>query len=137
MKKCIKCGAEFEEGRFCPICGADQENATSTNSVNENTNTNADNNVNNSGNYANMSNSSSANNAGTFTSLQSVAFVFMILSTALGIIAIFPLLWMIPMTVHYYRACRDRIPVGLAFKICSLIFVSLVAGILMLVDEDN
>lgn len=128
MKKCIKCGAEFEEGRFCPVCGADQENTT---------NTNSDNNVNNSGNYANMSNSSSANNAGTFTGLQSVAFVFMILSTVLGIIAIFPLCWMIPMTVHYYRACRDRLPIGIAFKVCSLLFVSLVAGILMLVDDDN
>jgi len=41
------------------------------------------------------------------------------------------------MTVVYFRKVKNHEPIGTGFKVCSLLFVSLVGGILMLVDNDN
>ena len=51
--------------------------------------------------------------------------------------ALIPLCWTIPMTVNYWKAVKDNQPVSTAFKVCSLIFVSLIAGIVMLCDNDD
>lgn len=80
--------------------------------------------------------------------LQTAAKVFMIISCVLyamlGILVLFsggvfvyliPLLWAIPMTLHYFKATKSGKPVGTGFKVCTLLFVSLVAGILMLCDN--
>ncbi len=40
------------------------------------------------------------------------------------------------MTISYFNHVRDRQPVSVGFKICSLLFVNLIAGILMLCDSD-
>ena len=45
--------------------------------------------------------------------------------------------WMIPMTVHYFKSIAKQEPLSLTYKICSLIFVSPVAGILMLVNDGK
>ena len=71
------------------------------------------------------------------TTLQTVAKIFMIISTVLMGFAIIPLAWCIPMTVIYCRKIKNGEPVGLGFKICSLLFVSLIAGILMLIDGEK
>lgn len=47
-----------------------------------------------------------------------------------------PLCWCLPMTYHYCNRTEKGIPVGLAFKICTLLFVSLIAGIMMLFNSD-
>ena len=47
------------------------------------------------------------------------------------------LAWIIPMTVHYFKAIKRNQPVGTAFKVCTLIFVNLVAGILLLSVAGN
>lgn len=61
--------------------------------------------------------------------------VFMILSTVVAGIATLgiALLWCIPMTVHY---CKNTYFVGTGFKICTLLFVNTIAGILMLCDNQ-
>ena len=48
-----------------------------------------------------------------------------------------PLAWCIPMTVSFFRSVRNGTPTSTAFKVCTLIFVSLVAGILLLVMDDS
>lgn len=49
-----------------------------------------------------------------------------------------PLCWVVPMTVVYNNSINGmRPPVGVAFKICALLFASLIAGILMLCDNNN
>lgn len=53
------------------------------------------------------------------------------------VFACFPLAWILPMTVHYCRAIKNNRPVGIFFKICTLIFVNLIAGILMLIDQSD
>ncbi len=48
-----------------------------------------------------------------------------------------PLFWQIPMIVHYFKATKQNQPIKIGFKVCTLIFVNFVAGILMLCDTDN
>ena len=65
-----------------------------------------------------------------------VAKVFMIIScVALGWMLI-PLAWCIPMTVNYSNKIKNHEPISTGFKVCTLIFVSIVAGILMLIMDD-
>ena len=111
MKYCKYCGAQMNDGdAVCPSCGRA---------------------------------------AGT----QTAAKVFMIISCVLyallgiimmtvafwvGIIYWIPLCWVVPMTVVYNNSINGmRPPVGLAFKICALLFASLITGILMLCDNNN
>ena len=47
------------------------------------------------------------------------------------------LAWCIPMTIHYFHKTKKNEGVSLAFKICSFIFVSRIAGILMICDNKN
>lgn len=47
------------------------------------------------------------------------------------------LIWQIPMTIYYYRCVTNKTKTSTGFKVCTLIFVSLIAGILMLCDKDD
>lgn len=55
----------------------------------------------------------------------------------LSIMALLPLWWEIPMTVHLGKRNHDGLPVGTAFKVCALLFVGLIPGILLLVDSNK
>ena len=46
-----------------------------------------------------------------------------------------PLAWCLPMTIHYFKATKNNEKVGTGFKVCTLLFVNLIAGILMLCDN--
>ena len=72
------------------------------------------------------------------TGLTMAAKVFMIIGTVFtaACTLLIGLAWCIPMCKYYFGRMRSGEPVGRAFKICALIFVSPVAGILMLCDED-
>ncbi len=52
-------------------------------------------------------------------------------------IALFSLVWCLPMTVKYFLNIKNGERTGVCFKIFSLLFVSMIAGILMLCDEAN
>ena len=41
------------------------------------------------------------------------------------------------MTNSYFRKIYEKVPIGTAFKICTLIFISTIAGILMLCDKND
>lgn len=58
-----------------------------------------------------------------------LAGVIMYIYAACGLI---PLAWCIPLTVHVFRATKAHAPISTAAKVCILIFVDLVAGILLL-----
>ncbi len=63
--------------------------------------------------------------------------VFMVIGCIVNAIALIPLVWTIPMTIHYCNAKKNGNPIGIGFKICSLLFVNLIAGILMLCDNND
>lgn len=71
------------------------------------------------------------------TGLTTAAKVFMILGTIAAGWCLIPLAWCIPMTVYYFRTVKEGRKASTAFKICSLLFVSLIGGIIMLCDTDN
>ena len=46
-----------------------------------------------------------------------------------------PLAWMLPMLVVYCKRLKSRVPIGMGFKICTLIFFNIIAGVLLLCDS--
>lgn len=107
MKFCSKCGKEIhDEAVVCPGCGCAVEGANQK-----------------------------AKTAEPST-LKTVAWVFMLIGTILAAVVLIPLAWMIPMTLSLKKKMNTGEPVGLGFKICVLLFVNQIAGILLLVDKD-
>lgn len=68
--------------------------------------------------------------------LKTACKILMILSTVALAWGIIPLAWCIPMTISYCRKIKNNEEVSMGFKICTLLFVNVVAGILMLCDND-
>lgn len=71
--------------------------------------------------------------------LGSLTKVFMIIFTVLIGLATFGigLAWAIPMTISVCRKIDNNEPISIAMKICTLLFVSIVPGILLLCMQDN
>ena len=109
MKICPSCGNQIhDEAVFCPRCGCLSDNME----------------IRPRSKHADVS------------PLKLVAKIFMIVSTVCMGFALIPLAWMIPMTIKYSKSIRENKPVSTDFKVCALIFVNVIAGVLMLVDED-
>lgn len=68
--------------------------------------------------------------------LSTVAKVFMIISTVLLGLYLIPLVWCVPMTISYTNKVKNGEQISTGFKVCCLLFVSLVAGIIMLCDKN-
>ncbi len=54
-----------------------------------------------------------------------------------AIIFLIPLAWCIPMTVSVNRKLKNGEPISTALKVCTMLFVSLIAGIMLLCMSDN
>ncbi len=63
------------------------------------------------------------------------AFIFCLLTTLSTCWLIIPLIWCIPMTISIYKAYKGEKTLSTGFKVCTLLFVNLIAGILLLCDE--
>ncbi len=73
----------------------------------------------------------------TDRNLRLVAFIFCILSLVGSCWLIIPLAWMIPMSVISWGICKGTKANTVAFDVCTLIFCSLVAGILLLCSNKD
>ena len=72
------------------------------------------------------------------TTMKTVTKIFMVLGCVLSAFYfLIPLCWTIPMTITYFSKVDKNEPIGVGFKVCTLLFVSLIAGILMLCDNNN
>ena len=71
--------------------------------------------------------------------LSTAAKVLMILGTVIMAFTTYGigLAWCIPMTVSYFKKIKNGLPISTGFKVCSLLFVSMIGGILMLCDKDH
>lgn len=69
--------------------------------------------------------------------LKLAAFILNVVSTAGFAVFLIPLAWMIPMTIISYGIYKGTKKNTVAFGVCTLIFVSLVAGILLLVSKKD
>ena len=104
MKYCSNCGEQiYDNAVICPKCGC------ATGYVPQNAET--------------------TNNKST---LRTVTLVFMILGCIAYAMFLIPLLWTVPMTMKYNRSIKEGTEVSTGFKICTLLFVNMIAGILML-----
>ena len=73
----------------------------------------------------------------TDRNLRLVAFIFCILSLVGSCWLIIPLAWMIPMCIISWGIYKGTKANTVAFDVCTLIFVSLVAGILLLCSRKD
>jgi len=73
----------------------------------------------------------------TDRTLRLVAFIFVILSLVGSCWLIIPLAWMIPMAVISWGIYKGTKANSVAFVVCTLIFCSLVAGILLLCSNKD
>ena len=64
------------------------------------------------------------------------AFILCLIGTIASAIAVIPLIWCIPMTIKVYKAYKGEETLSTGFKVCTLLFVSLIGGILLLVDNE-
>ena len=69
--------------------------------------------------------------------LRLIAFIFSLISLVATGWLIVPLAWMIPMCVVSWGIYKGTRPNTVAFGVCTLIFVSLVAGILLLISRKD
>ena len=69
--------------------------------------------------------------------LSTAAKILMIIGTVVMGLYIIPLAWCIPMTISYCNKLKNNEPISTGFKICCLLFVSMIGGILMLCDKEN
>ena len=74
--------------------------------------------------------------SGDDETMSTVIKIFLILGCIAQGWMLIPLAWCIPMTVSYFGKVKNHEKMGMGFKICTLLFVSVVAGILMLCDEE-
>ena len=113
MKYCSKCGKELlDEAVICPQCGCATGYPASA-----------------------QAQPQTQNNSGN-SGLKIAAKVLMIFGTVVNGLYIIPLAWCLPMTISYCNKIKRGQKVGIGFKVCCLLFVNTIAGILMLCDPN-
>ncbi|MBE5826808.1 MAG: zinc ribbon domain-containing protein [Butyrivibrio sp.] len=64
--------------------------------------------------------------------------VFMVIGCVLSInFLCIPLIWKIPMTIHAFKKLNNDEAMGTGFKVCSLLFCNMIAGIMMFIIKDE
>lgn len=108
MKFCSKCGHEImEEAVVCPNCGCA------------------------------VSQDKPKQQAGGSDGLAIASKIFLIIGCICQGIFLLPLAWCLPITISICGKMKRGEPVGTGLKVCALLFVNLIAGILLLCRSDN
>lgn len=63
--------------------------------------------------------------------------IFLILGCIAQGWLLLPLAWCLPITISICNKMKNNEPVGVGLKVCSLLFVNLIGGILLLCRSDN
>lgn len=69
--------------------------------------------------------------------LRLIAFILCIISTVAAGWMIIPLAWMIPMSVHCWGIYKGTKSNTTAFGVCTLLFVNIIGGILLLASKKD
>ena len=117
---CKNCGNQLAEGAsFCPKCGNRVAEAATMQETTQPSTSIA---------------SKGSDGLGT------AAKIFMILACityGISIVGLIALAWAIPMTISVSKKVKNGEPISIGLKICTLFFVSSLAGILLLFRKDN
>lgn len=73
----------------------------------------------------------------TDNTLRLIGFILNIISCVAVCYLIIPLAWMIPMTVISYKIYKGTKPNTVAFGVCTLLFLNIISGILLLCSTKN
>ena len=73
----------------------------------------------------------------TSDTLNTVIKVFLIIGCVAQGWMLIPLAWCLPITISIFNSLRDPRPIGIGMKICTLLFVNVVAGICLLCMNDE
>lgn len=73
----------------------------------------------------------------TDRTMRLIAFILNVISAVACCWLLIPLAWMIPMTVVSYGIYKGTRPNSVAFGVCTLLFVNLVSGILLLCTNKD
>ena len=115
-KFCSNCGTEMPESfPFCTNCGQ---------SFNKDTNY-----------YTN--NNSKELKLSEVGAIRIITLILMILCTIANAFMYFfiPLLWCIPMIISYVKNIKEKKPISTSFKVCTILFLGIIPGILMFCDD--
>ena len=132
---CKKCGIELSiDSDFCPQCGTQQTKSTICESHQE-SHINSTN-IPNQKPIPDLTTTTQNTQTIAQHKYQTAIKIFLILACVFSIsLYLIPLIWSIPMTVWYFEESKNRRPLSAGYKICTFLFVSSIAGILMLVDN--
>ena len=72
------------------------------------------------------------------SNIKTIAKIFMIIGTVVNSIygLIIPLAWCLPMTLSFCKKVKKNEKISTGFKVCILLFVNTIAGIVLLCDKD-
>lgn len=70
------------------------------------------------------------------SSTKKAAKVFMLIGLIFSAFSLIPLIWTIPMYNSYCNKIENGEKVETGFKVCCLLFVNAIAGLIMLCDND-
>lgn len=133
MSFCPNCGKEVQEGvSFCQNCGANLQRNSETAAQEQD----YYNNQNCQPQYRQYQQQSyyppvRKSESGVVTAAK----VLMILTAVAIGWTLIPLAWIIPMTVSLFNKSKTGEKVSTGFKVCTLLFVNVIAGILLLCDD--
>lgn len=114
MKYCQNCGAEMDDNDvFCGVCGAKIDDGTNCRQNQTQT-------------------------VVTFKddTMSTVIKVFLVLSCISAGFSIIGLAWCIPITVSIFNSLNEGRKISTGMKVCTLLFIGLVPGILLLCSDD-
>lgn len=69
--------------------------------------------------------------------MKTAAYILCLIATIVSGVLLFPLLWTIPMTKKIYHAKETNTKLTIGFDVCVLLFLNMIAGILLLVDDSE
>lgn len=72
----------------------------------------------------------------TSTEIAQFAEILRIIMIVIGVCCLIPLCWTIPMSIKIFKAMKEGTVLKTGFKICTLIFVNLITGIVLLCSSD-
>lgn len=155
MKYCPTCGAQMEDSAsFCNNCGSSLSSGSGSNGYSSGNG--GYNGYDNGGGYNGGGYGGSGYNPGSCgpnygpngcgpmgyvqrgydESTKTLIKVFLIIGCVCIGWAIIPLAWCLPMTISVCRSMRDNRPIGTGMKVCVLLFVSIIAGIILLCQDN-
>lgn len=73
---------------------------------------------------------------GTGGGLVTAIKIFLILGCIVQGILIIPLAWCLPITISIFNKLKTGEPIGVGVKVCTLLFVNFIAGILLISRAD-